>query len=103
MVVLLYASVAIVFSVAAGTLILRGPKSDAHPAFLLRRAPDKQCISIKLEALGKSISNRTAMSLDEIMSALPFYDLNNIERALTVLDEVIIAYSKPAKMFRRRV
>lgn len=74
-----------------------------HPFFLLRRAPNDKLIAVKLGALGASISPLRIESLAELTNALPFYDLETLEVALTVIDELDLPNSPALTKLRRRV
>merc|ERR1712032_872495 len=103
MLICLYSSISIVFFMCASAFFWQGTNSNVHPIFLLRRAPNDQLIVLKLCALGESILSLVAESLAERTGSLPFYDLESLEVALSVMDELGIPNTPALPKLRRRV
>jgi len=103
MLMCLYSSISIVFLMSASAFLWQGTNNSVHPVFLLRRAPDDKLISMKLGVLGESISSLVADSLAERTSFLPFYDLETLEVALTIMDELGLPNTPALPKLRSRV
>jgi len=84
---LLYASCAALVIMAFTAIWLKGPMGSPTDSFNLRRAPNLELLSVLFHQTTQKVSTMPLESTEKVLSSLPIYDLNLMERVITLIEQ----------------
>jgi len=83
----LYSSLVVLAVMAVIALWARGPLGSPHDSFNLRQAPDTELLSILFHDTADKIAKLPAKNIEKVFSTLPIYDINLVERLITLVEQ----------------
>jgi len=106
----LYSSLVVLALMAVVALWTRGPLGSPHDSFNLRPAPDTELLSILFHDTADKIAKLPAKNIEKVFSTLPIYDINLVERLITLVEQAgampgsgRISWSKRSSSIRQSI